>query len=151
MKIKSYFISGFWCKPEEAGVNAPAGGEVAVFINGGGIDGYAVRKGGEYEFFGYEPEDCQREMELECAARALGHNDEARKFRVEWIRQYFKWADGLTWDIVPDSLIDGFRWLARNGYVTGPRSVREWDGWAKKFVWSNAIDLTEKGRRFLDE
>ena len=35
MKIKSYFISGFWCKPEEAGVKAPAEGEVAVFINGG--------------------------------------------------------------------------------------------------------------------
>lgn len=151
MKIKSYFISGFWCKPEEAGVEAPAEGEVAVFINGGGIDGYAVRKGGEYEFFGYEPEDCQREMELECAARALEHAEEARKFRAEWIKKYFRYADGLTWNVVPDSLIDGFRWLARNGYVTGPRSVREWDDWAKKFVWSNAIDLTEKGRRFLDE
>ena len=120
MKTKGYFIKGFWCKPEEADVEAPASGEVAVFINGGGIDGYAVRKGGEYEFFGYEPEDCQREMELECVARALGRNDEARNFR----------------------------WLARNGYVTGPRSVREWDDWAKKFVWSNAIDLTEKGRKF---
>ena len=148
MKINSYYFDGYWCKAEEIGMIPD--GEEAVFIDGTVICWRAVRENGEYKFCGVEMDGVTPEMELECVARALGHADEARKFRAEWIKKYFKFADSLTWDVVPDSLIDGFRWLARNKYVTGPRSVREWDDWAKKFVWSNAIDLTEKGRKFLE-
>lgn len=121
---------------------------LAVYSSG---DIFAVRKSsGRYCFFGYRFSNSgQLNMEKECVAKALGFRKEARKFRKIWIKKYLSEIENMTWDTMSDAYKIGMKWLVRNNYITGPKTIEEWDDWKKAFVWSNGIFLKEKGRNFL--
>lgn len=150
--VKDYEGFGFWTTPDDANIAPPEKGEVALFVNGNILDGYAVReKSGEIRFHDDYSDrgDILRAMDRELVFRALGKGKEASEYRKKWISEILNEVENITWDRVPEDLLPGLRWLARNRYVTGPRTVRETDSLSGKEFFSVGVFLTEKGIKFL--
>lgn len=174
MKVKDFDKMGIWCSLEEAngakglltktelikkfresGIDVDKNTRFAAFLQGEYVEIYAAKdRGGYYKFWDgaiYIVETENRALEAECVARALGYKKDASELRKIWILQYLNETDKMTWDTVPDEFKTGMKWLSRNGYITGQKSVQEWDAWLNKNVYSNGIFLTEKGNKFLKE
>lgn len=174
MKVKDYEGMGVWCSLEEAkgaknlltndelinkfeasGIEVCKNTKFAAFLQGEYVELYAAKDvNGTYKFFDgavYSVEPEKFAMEAECVARALCYKKDASELRRTWFLQYLNETDKMTWDTMPDQFKPGMRWLAKNGYITGQKSVQEWDAWKKKNVYSNGIFLTEKGEKFLKE
>ena len=172
MKVKDYDGLGYWCSLEEAkgakglltkaelikkfkeaGIEVCKNTKFAAFLQGEYVELYAAKDAnGTYKFFDgdiYVVEPEKIAMEAECVARALGYKKDASELRRTGIIQYLNETEKMTWDTVPEEFKAGMKWLAKNGYITGPRAILEYDVWKKKNVYSNGIFLTEKGEKFL--